>query len=182
MISTPPCGRTRPDCAFGTGSRHCRARVRPPLSRAEALPLFARYPDISIEKHHACVVFAPRGEPRPWEFKGKFGAIVHHPKGRFLPADAEQIRAAVLADLGLADAPGWMFAQEIASGAASDRSLLEYEPAPLPISAVHPAARRLPTKVRIFREFIIEALHGQPGFAMSTSHLSRKKRRARTAQ
>lgn len=122
-------------------------------------------------EHHACVVFAPRGEPRPWEFKGKFGAIVHHPKGRFLTADAEQIRAAVLADLGLAHAPGWMFAQEIASGTVRP-VLLEYEPEPLPISAVHPAARRLPTKVRIFTEFIIEALHGQPGFAMSTSHLS----------
>ncbi len=122
-------------------------------------------------ERHACVVFAPRGEPRPWAFKGKFGAIVHQPKGRFRTADAEQIRAAVLANLGLAHAPGWLFAQEIASGIVRP-VLLEYEPEPLPISAVHPAARRLPTKVRVFTEFVIEALRRQPGFAMSTSRMS----------
>ena len=119
-------------------------------------------------EHHACIVFAPRGEPRPWEFQGKFGAILHHPKGRFRTADAEQIRAAVLADLGLAHAPEWLFAQEIASGVVRP-VLVGYEPGPLSISAVHPAARRVPTKVRAFTEFVIEALRHQPGFAMPIS-------------
>ena len=119
-------------------------------------------------EHHACVVFTPRGEPRPWEFRGKFGPIVHHPKGRFRTADAEQIRAAVLADLGLAHAPGWLFAQEIASGIVRP-VLVEYEPEPLPISAVHPASRRVPTKVRVFTEFVTEALRRQPGFVLPRS-------------
>ena len=119
-------------------------------------------------EHHACIVFAPRGEPRPWEFRGKFGAILHHPKGRFRTADAEQIRAAVLADLGLAHAPEWLFSQEIASGVVRP-VLIGYEPGPLSISAVHPAARRVPTKVRAFTEFVIEALRHQPGFAMPIS-------------
>ena len=47
--------------------------------------------------------------------------------------------------------------------------LVGYEPGPLSISAVHPAARRVPTKVRAFTEFVIEALRHQPGFAMPTS-------------
>ena len=34
------------------------------------------------------------------------------------------------------------------------------EPAPLAISAVHPADRRVPTKVRVFTEFVMEALRG----------------------
>jgi DNA-binding transcriptional LysR family regulator len=119
-------------------------------------------------EHHACVVFTPRGEPRPWEFRGKFGAIVHHPKGRFRTADAEQIRAAVLADLGLAHAPGWLFAQEIASGIVRP-VLVGYEPEPLPISAVHPAGRRVPTKVRVFTEFVAQTLRHQPGFEMPRS-------------
>jgi hypothetical protein len=75
------------------------------------------------------VIFTPGGEPRPWTFRGKFGPIVHHPKGRFRSADAEQIRAAVLADLGLAHAPGWLFAPEIASGDVR-AVLVEYETAP----------------------------------------------------
>jgi DNA-binding transcriptional LysR family regulator len=117
-------------------------------------------------EHHACVVFAPGGEPRPWTFRGKFGPIDHHPKGRFRTADAEQIRAAVLADLGLAHTPGWVFAQEIAAGAVR-AVLVEYEPAPLAISAVHPAGRRLPTKVRVFAEFLTEALSREPGFVLA---------------
>jgi len=117
---------------------------------------------------HSCIVFAPRGEHRPWEFKGKFGPIVHYPKGRFLTADAEQIRAAVLANLGLAHTPGWLFAHEIASGAVR-RVLVGNEPAPLSISAVYPTDRRVPTKVRVFTEFVVEALRGQPGFALAKS-------------
>jgi LysR family transcriptional regulator for bpeEF and oprC len=112
------------------------------------------------------VVFAPGGEPRPWTFTGKFGPIDHHPKGRFRTADAEQIRAAVLAGLGLAHTPGWLFAQEIASGAVR-AVLAEYEPAPLSISAVHPAGRRLPTKVRVFAEFLVEVLSREPVFVLA---------------
>jgi DNA-binding transcriptional LysR family regulator len=117
-------------------------------------------------EHHTCVIFTPGGEPRPWTFRGKFGPIVHHPKGRFRSADAEQIRAAVLADLGLAHAPGWLFAPEIASGAVR-AVLVEYETAPLAISSVHPAGRRLPTKVRVFAEFLVEVLGREPGFGMA---------------
>jgi LysR family transcriptional regulator for bpeEF and oprC len=117
-------------------------------------------------EQHSCVIFAPRGEPRAWGFSGKFGPVAHHPSGRFRTADAEQIRAAVLANLGLAHAPGWLFASEIASGAV--RTVLTgYQPPPLPISTVHPAGRRLPTKVRVFAEFLVEALGREPAFSMN---------------
>ena len=65
-------------------------------------------------EQHACVIYAPQGAPRAWGFAGPFA---HQPKGAFRTNDAEQIRAAVLADLGLAHTPGWLFAAEIASGA-----------------------------------------------------------------
>ncbi|OJY73714.1 MAG: LysR family transcriptional regulator [Rhodospirillales bacterium 70-18] len=117
-------------------------------------------------ERHDCVIFAPRGEPRAWRFAGKFGPAVHHPKGRLRTADAEQIRAAVLAGLGLAHTPGWLFAPEIASGAV--RAVLAgYQPAPLSISLVHPAGRRLPTKARVFGAFLAEALGREPAFAPS---------------
>jgi DNA-binding transcriptional LysR family regulator len=104
---------------------------------------------------HSCVIFTLRQEPRPWEFKGEPLAIVHHPKGNFRTSDAEQIRAAVLANLGLAQTLGWLFAPEIASGAV--RVVLQnYEPGSFVISAVHPAGRRLPTKVRAFIDFLTD--------------------------
>ncbi|WP_031362827.1 LysR family transcriptional regulator [Caballeronia sordidicola] len=117
---------------------------------------------------HACLIFAPLHEPLPWEFRDGSRSVLHHPRANFRTADAEQIRAAVLADLGLAHGPVWAFAPEIASGALRV-VLADYAPGPLAISAVHPAGRRLPTKVRVFIDFLVEilasnpALTGQPG-------------------
>jgi len=110
---------------------------------------------------HACLIFAPHHEPLPWEFRDGSRSILHHPRANFRTADAEQIRAAVLADLGLAHGPVWAFAPEIASGAVRV-VLADYAPGPLAISAVHPAGRRLPTKVRAFIDFLVEILAGDP--------------------
>jgi LysR family transcriptional regulator for bpeEF and oprC len=108
-----------------------------------------------------CITFVSGGAARPWRFKGKFGEIVHQPKGRLRTNDAEQIRAAVLADLGVAHSPGWLFTREIASGDVR-RILRKYERDPLSIWAVHPGGRRLATKVRVFIEFLVEVFAAEP--------------------
>jgi LysR family transcriptional regulator for bpeEF and oprC len=113
-----------------------------------------------LDRHH-CVIYAPLGVPRAWGFSGKFGDLEIQPRGNFRTNDADQIRAAVLSDLGLAHTPGWLFAQEIASGAVR-RVLRAYEPPPLAISAVHPAGRRLATKVRVLIEFLAETFAADP--------------------
>lgn len=107
--------------------------------------------------HHACVVFAPHGRPRAWKFSHQGDAFVHQPSGPFRTADAEQVRAGVLAHLGLAHGPRWIFPGEIAQGTVRV-VLRDYQPAPLAISAVHHAGRRLPTKVRVFIDFLAEIL------------------------
>ena len=114
---------------------------------------------------HRCIIFAPQGAPRLWGFAGKFGDIEYRPQGSFRTNDADQIRAAVLADLGLAHAPGWLFAREIASGAVR-RVLRAHEPTPLSISAVHPSGRRLATKVRVFIEFLTRIFAEEPSLTM----------------
>jgi LysR family transcriptional regulator for bpeEF and oprC len=115
-------------------------------------------------KKHQCVIYSPLGVPRAWGFKGKFGNIEYQPKGSFRTNDADQIRAAVLSNLGLAHAPGWLFNRELASGAVRE-VLRKYEPAPLAISAVRPGGRRLPTKARVFIDFLIEIFADDPNFA-----------------
>ena len=100
-----------------------------------------------------------------WGFAGRFGPIAHRPKGAFRTNDAEQIRAAVLADLGLAYAPGWLFATEIASGAVRP-VLTAFEPAPLAISAVRPGGQFLASKVRVFINFLAEAFAEEPSLAL----------------
>jgi LysR family transcriptional regulator, regulator for bpeEF and oprC len=111
-----------------------------------------------------CITFVSGGA-RPWRFKGKFGEIVHQPKGRLRTNDAEQIRAAVLAGLGIAHTPGWLFTREIASGDVR-RILRKYERDPLSISAVLPGGRRLATKVRVFVDFLADIFAAEPSLAL----------------
>ena len=106
---------------------------------------------------HDCVSYTPMRETRPWHFQIGAESVVHHPRGRFRTADAEQVRAAVLAGLGMAHAPGWLFAPEIASGEVLS-VLKAFQPAPMPINLVHPAGRRPAAKVRALMEFIAETL------------------------
>jgi len=118
-------------------------------------------------ERHALVVYAPGGAPRAWGFQGKFGPITIQPKGPFRTNDADQIRAAVLADLGLAHTPGWLFARELAAGTVV-RVLGEHEPEDLPISAVHAGGRRVPGKVRAFIEFVAGVLAEEASLAMGS--------------
>jgi DNA-binding transcriptional LysR family regulator len=111
-----------------------------------------------------CIIFVARGVPRPWRYRGKLGEIVHQPRGRLRTNDAEQTRAAVLAGLGLAHTPGWLFTREIESGAVR-RLMRPYEREPLAISAVHASGRRLPTKVRVFIDFLAEIFAAEPSLA-----------------
>jgi LysR family transcriptional regulator, regulator for bpeEF and oprC len=112
-------------------------------------------------ENHASVSFMVRGAPRPWEFKGPAGAITIQPKGRVRTNDAEHIRAAVRAGVGIAHNPGWLFARDIASGAV--RALLnEYAPNPYPIHAVYPRGRIVPAKVKDFVDFLTDVLSREP--------------------
>jgi DNA-binding transcriptional LysR family regulator len=111
-----------------------------------------------------CITFVTGGAARPWRFKGKFGEIVHQPRGRLRTNDAEQIRAAVLAGLGLAHTPGWLFTREIASGEVR-RILRKFERDPLLISAVRPGGR-LATKVRVFVDYMAEVFAAEPSLTL----------------
>jgi LysR family transcriptional regulator, regulator for bpeEF and oprC len=116
---------------------------------------------------HECIAFVTRGTVYPWRFVGKFGEIVHQPTtlSRLRTNDAEQIRAAVLLGLGVAHTPGWLFADEMAAGRVR-RLLQPYERPPLVISAVHASGRRLPTKVRVFIDFLAETFAHEPSLAL----------------
>ena len=117
-------------------------------------------------ERHACVIYAPQGAPRVWAFTGRFGPSAYQPKGAFRTNDAEQIRAAVLADLGLAHTPGWRFAAEIASGAVRP-VLTAFEPPMRSISAVRPGGRFLASKVKVFIDFLAEIFAEEPSLGLS---------------
>jgi LysR family transcriptional regulator for bpeEF and oprC len=109
-----------------------------------------------LDKHDG-IVFVSQGGPRSWRFNDGPGEVSYQPHGRFRTNDAEQIRVAVLAGLGIAQAPHWLFADELAAGRVH-RLLKGYEPGEIPISAVRPQGRRLARKVSVFIDFLVEVL------------------------
>jgi DNA-binding transcriptional LysR family regulator len=109
---------------------------------------------------HRCVIFAPFGAPIAWRFQTDAGLVRYLPSGSVRANDAEHIRAAVLAGLGIGFAPGWLFADQLESGAVAT-VLRRFAPARLPISAVYPAGRRVPTCVRVFVDFLAKTLKAE---------------------
>jgi len=108
-------------------------------------------------ENHRCITFMLRQEARLWEYKNGPRVIVHRPEGQFRTADGEQVRAAVLADMGLAQVPLWLFSPEIDSGRVCT-VLRGYEPDSIPISAVHLAGRRVPARLHVFIEYLSEII------------------------
>lgn len=107
---------------------------------------------------HACLGFTGGEAIRPWLFKERTGAnTTHYPEGQFRTNDGEQIRAAVLAGVGMAHLPAWIVMPEIRSGALKV-VLRDYQRNDSAISAVYPSRRELPTKVRVFLEFVEASL------------------------
>jgi LysR family transcriptional regulator for bpeEF and oprC len=102
---------------------------------------------------HRGIVFTPFGAPSPWRFRTDAGLVRHAPTGSFRTDDAEAIRAAVLAGMGIGVAPGWLFAREMSTGEVT-RVLRGFAPPPLPVSAVLPGGRRVPMRVRVLVEFL----------------------------
>ncbi len=107
--------------------------------------------------HHACIAFTFQRDPRDWAFATPEGRVLHTPKGIVRANDAEHIRAAALAGSGIAQAPRWLFADDIARGDLLE--VLGDFPGDLtPIQAVYPAGRRPPGKVRAFIDHLANAL------------------------
>ena len=102
---------------------------------------------------HACIAFTSEQRVRPWTFAERGRVLVHHPDGNFRTNDAEQVRAALLAHMGLANVPAWIVAPEIAAGTLRV-VLRDYEAEAAAISAVHPSGRRLTARVRHLIEFL----------------------------
>jgi LysR family transcriptional regulator for bpeEF and oprC len=102
---------------------------------------------------HDCVTFMFQGAPRLWPFKGASGPLLREPRGTFRSNDAEHIRAAILAGLGIGHNGSLLFAGDLTSGAVV-QVLRKYAPDPLPIHAVSAAGRQLPNRVRVFVDFL----------------------------
>jgi LysR family transcriptional regulator for bpeEF and oprC len=108
-------------------------------------------------RQHSIVTFAAQEGHRPLFFRVAGERVQVQPQGRMRTNDAEQLRAAVLAGLGVCQSPAWLFRRELAAGTVQ-RILQDFEPGHLAISAVRPSARRLAGRVSIFIEYLATKL------------------------
>lgn len=101
--------------------------------------------------HHNVVVYSQLGDT--WTFRqgeAEFSVTV---RGRLRVSAAEGIRAAVLADMGLAVASDWMFTPELANGTVQ-RVLSGWTLPSIDLWAVFPSGRLASAKARAFAEFV----------------------------
>ena len=105
--------------------------------------------------HHHAVVYSQLGDR--WSFRqGNTEASVIV-RGRLRVSAAEGIRAAVLADMGLAVTSDWMFGPELAGGGVQ-RILPDWTLPPIDLWAVFPSGRLASAKARAFADFVGDAL------------------------
>ena len=114
---------------------------------------------------HDCIVRVSRGAPVPWRLRGENSATVPTSRTSFRSSNAEDIRAAVLADLGLAQVPGWLVAPELAAGTV--RAMMRpHEPPPQVMSFVRPGPGRAPARVRVVMEALLSEFAREPLLGM----------------
>jgi DNA-binding transcriptional LysR family regulator len=107
---------------------------------------------------HRAVIYDRGGGGTHWIFRRARTEIEVTLKGRLRVSAAEGVRAAVLANLGLAITSEWMFAPEIADGAVKV-VLRDWELPRIDLWALFPAGRTATIKARTFTQFVEEIMH-----------------------
>lgn len=102
---------------------------------------------------HQAVVYERQGGGAAWTFRRGSTEAAVDVSGRIRVTAAEGVRAAVLADMGLAVASRWMFWHELRSGAVV-RVLEDWDLPELDLWAVFPTGRMPTAKAREFGAFV----------------------------
>jgi len=111
---------------------------------------------------HEAVIYAQGGGGSVWKFQRDAEEIAVSLKGRLRVTAAEGVRAAVLANAGIAIASEWMFAPEIADGTVQT-VLKEWELPGVDLWAVFPVGRTATAKARTFASFVQDLLRQSAG-------------------
>lgn len=106
--------------------------------------------------HHHALIYSQLTDN--WSFQQGSREATVTVRGRLRLSAAEGIRAAVLADMGLAVASDWMFAPELASGAVV-RVLPDWTLPSIDLWAVFPTGRLMSAKARAFADFVESGLN-----------------------
>lgn len=113
---------------------------------------------------HQAVIYDQEAGGQDWTFQRDDAEIAVILKGRLRVSAAEGVRAAVLANAGIAVASEWMFSPEIADRTVQ-MVLQDWELPRIDLWAVFPAGRTATTKARTFTQFVQEVMRVPSGAA-----------------
>jgi DNA-binding transcriptional LysR family regulator len=106
-----------------------------------------------LTKHAAVIYIHDRGAGDTWSFRQAASQISVSMSGRLRVSAGEGMRASVLAGMGVAIAPEWLFAAELASGAVR-AVLTEWTLPASDLWLVFPTGRMVGAKARAFASFM----------------------------
>ena len=106
---------------------------------------------------HEAIIYAQKGGGADWTFQREGAAIAVTLKSCLRVSAAEGVRAAILANFGIAIVSEWMFAPEIANGTVKV-VLQDWELPRMDLWAVSPAGRTSTLKARTFVQFVEEIM------------------------
>ncbi|ABD88260.1 LysR family transcriptional regulator [Rhodopseudomonas palustris] len=112
-------------------------------------------------RDHQRVSYIYQGDIIGWGFQVAGRPVTLDGGGAFRTNDAEHVRGAVLAGLGIAHHASWLFTDVVASGEVV-RILDQHAPPSFPINAVTAAGRRMPSRVRQFIDFLASICAEEP--------------------
>jgi DNA-binding transcriptional LysR family regulator len=101
---------------------------------------------------HDCIVYSLLSTGAVWRFAETEVPVT----GRIRVNSPQAVREAVLAGLGIALGPSWLFDEGLETGHLK-RVLTGYEASPVPIHMLYVANRLLPRRATVFMDFIADA-------------------------
>lgn len=119
---------------------------------------------------HNCIVYTGLTTRQHWTFMSSGTAGVPQGEeetvqvqGNLQSSSSEVVREAVLANMGIAHSPTWLFEEELASGKVV-KLMRNWTTAALPVHLVSPQQRKHSTKVRVFGEHVARQMriHSDP--------------------
>ncbi|MBJ6759129.1 LysR family transcriptional regulator [Myxococcaceae bacterium JPH2] len=102
---------------------------------------------------HQCLGFLRQGVVGEWRFKGAEGITRVVPRGAFHVSQGATLRDAAVMGLGITWMMDFMVTRELATGALVT-VLDPYVCEERPIHLLHPPSRHLPSRVRVFLDFV----------------------------
>jgi DNA-binding transcriptional LysR family regulator len=102
---------------------------------------------------HECVVYSGLAARNEWRFNGPDGPLSVRVQGRFEVNSSEGVREAVLAGMGAAFSPVWLFG-DVLRARQVKLLLPDYPGEPLPIHGLSPVSRRHSAKVRALLDYL----------------------------